>query len=244
MLLYQLCRWLARRAGCRHYSPNGGDVLLPIRDLAERPDHWFTQPGCFGPLRIYIPVARMEDARILLHLRDPRDVLVSMFFSYCYSHAGEIAGATGYRGDVAERGIDEFVWRMATADGVAVTGDYGTGSHLWDIAGNVRQRYESYVSNILDQPNTVFVRYEDMVSDPVTWLRTVAGVFGFDEQGQEQFEQIAKSLRLHSKVDHEDHWAHKRQVAAGDFKQKLKPETIGRLNDAFGDVLARLGYTA
>ncbi len=247
MPLYQLCRRLAQRAGYRHYSPNGGDVLVPIRQLAEQPEHWLTQPGCFGPLRIYIPAPRMEDARILLHLRDPRDVLVSMFFSYCYSHSGEIEGGTGFRSEVAESGIDEFVWRMATAEVVPVTGDYGTGSHLWDLAGNVRKRYENYVSKILDRPNAVFVRYEDMVSDPVSWLRTVASIFGFE--GQEQIERIGMALAFYLKVDRlkvdrEDHWAHKRQIAPGDYKRKLRAETIGRLNDAFGDVLTRLGYTA
>ncbi len=165
-----------------------------------------------------------------------------MFFSYCYSHSGEIEGGTGIRGEVADRGIDEFVWRMATAEEIPFTGDYGTGSDLWDVAGNVRQRYENYVSNILDRPNAVFVRYEDMVSNPATWLRAVASIFGFDEQ--EQIERTARGLGLDLKVDREDHWAHKRQITPGDYKRKLRPETVDRLNDAFSGVLTRLGYTA
>ena len=123
MLLYRLCQELARRAGYRHYSPNGGDVQVSIRQLAEQPEHWLTRPGCFGPLRIYIPVPRTEESRILLHLRDPRDALVSMFFSYCYSHSGKIESGTCNRGEVADRGIDEFVLRVATAEAAPVTGD-------------------------------------------------------------------------------------------------------------------------
>jgi len=242
MMLYGLCRKLARCAGYRHYSPNGGDVLVPVRQLAEQPERWLTQPGCFGPLRIYIPVPRTEDARILLCLRDPRDVLVSMFFSYCYSHDGKIEGGKGYRGEVADRGIDEFVLRMATAELAPVIGDYGTGTQLWDLAGNVRQRYEAYVSNILDRPNTVFVRYEDMIADPASWLRAVACIFGFERP--EHIEPIGMDRAFHSKVDREDQWAHKRKVTPGDHKQKLRPETISQLNDAFGDVLTQLGYQA
>ena len=242
MLLYQLCRRLAPLTGYRHYSPNGGDVRVSIRQFAERPEHWLTQKGCFGPLRIYIPAPRTEDTKILLHLRDPRDVLVSMFFSYCYSHGGEIEGGTGYRKEVAEWGIDEFVWRMATAEDAPVTGDYGTGSHLWDLAGNVRRRYESYVANLFERPNTVFVRYEDMVSGSTCWLRGVSGIFGFEDP--EQIERIRMGLARHTEADHDDQWVHRRQVTPGDYKRKLRPETIIRLNNAFGDVLARLGYPA
>lgn len=242
MVLSRVCSILAQDAGYRHYAPNGDDVNVPMRELAERPEHWLTNPGCFGPLRIYIPTPSAEDLRILLHLRDPRDVLVSMFFSYCYSHAGEIEGGTGYRSEVADRGIDEFVWRMATAETVPVTGDYGTGCSLWDLAGNVRQRYENYVSNIVGRPNTVLVRYEDMVSDPKSWMRAVAGVFGYE--GSEKVERIGTKLAPHLKADREDLWDTKRQVTPGDYERKLRADTIDRLNDVFGDVLMRLGYSA
>ena len=104
------------------------------------------------------------------------------------------------------------------------------------------QRYENYVSNILDRPNTVLVRYEDMVANPASWLRAVASVFGFE--GPEHSERIGMRLASHLKVDREDHWAHKRRVTPGDHQKKLRPETIGRLTDAFGDVLTRLGYLA
>ena len=240
MLVYRICRELAQCAGLRHYSPNGGDVLVPLRRLAEQPEHWLTRPGCFGPMRIFIPAPGMDEARILLHLRDPRDVLVSMFFSYCYSHGGEVAGDVGYRREVADRGIDDFVLRMATDDVAPVVGDYGTGCPLWDLAGNLRQRYQRYVENVLGRPNAVLVRYEDMVADLESWLRAVAGVFGVSDPAQ--IGRLKAQFVPHLHVYEENPWAHKRKLAPGDHRQKLKPETIGRLNDVLGDVLERLGY--
>ncbi|HEX9771022.1 MAG TPA: sulfotransferase domain-containing protein [Kiloniellales bacterium] len=241
-LLYQVCRGLAQRTGYRHYAPNGGDVAVSLRQLAEQPERWLTQPGCFGPLRAYIPVPRPDQARILVHLRDPRDVLVSMFFSYCYSHAGEIAGAIGIRGKAAEDGIDNFVLQMATADAVAFPGAYGTGNHIWDLAGNLRQRYDSYLRNVLDHQESVLVRYEDMLFDPAGWLGDVAGVFGVRDS--EVVERLSAALASSPRAAREDRWTHKRQIEPGDHRRKLKGETIGQLNEILGDVLARLGYPA
>ena len=46
--------------------------------------------GCFGPIRAgtaepYLP-ERVDSYRIVLQLRDPRDVLTSVFFSHTYGH--------------------------------------------------------------------------------------------------------------------------------------------------------------
>lgn len=37
---------------------------------------------------------------------------------------------------------------------------------------------------------------------------------------------------------------HVRRVTPGDHREKLQPATIARLNEAFGDVLERFGYSA
>jgi hypothetical protein len=41
----------------------------------------------------------------------------------------------------------------------------------------------------------------------------------------------------------EDPSAHIRKVTPGDYKQKLKPETIAQLNDFFQDILSRYQYS-
>lgn len=61
-VLNRLCHVLAHRAGYKHFSLARGDVIVDMRQLAEQPGHWLNQPGCFGPLRMYIPTPRMEDA--------------------------------------------------------------------------------------------------------------------------------------------------------------------------------------
>ncbi len=103
----------------------------------------------------------------------------------------------------------------------------------------------NYISNILDRPNVVFVRYEDMVSDPISWARAVSSIFGFEGPEQSVLSwRIGMDLASKSKVDREDRWLHKRQIAPGDHERKLRAKTIDQLNDVFGDVLTRLGYSS
>jgi hypothetical protein len=40
----------------------------------------------------------------------------------------------------------------------------------------------------------------------------------------------------------EDAWSHRRQVTPGDHRDKLKPETISRLNGVFREALEALRY--
>lgn len=241
-VLSGLGRRLSGKLGFPHFGPKSEVMRSGEREHPDQPERWMAQPGCYGPIRQYIPVPNIDESGILLQLRDPRDVLVSMFYAYCYSHKGELAPMTGIRRETAARGIDDFVLRMAASVENPYPGrhGYGTGANLWDRVGNVRRRYDAYLSNLYGRPNVTFVRYEDMVTDPAAWFGTLKGVFGIEEP--EKFANLEASLASRFTPRSEDKWKHKRQIQPGDHKAKLEPETIGRLNDIFADVLTELGY--
>jgi hypothetical protein len=112
-----------------------------------------------GPIRFFVPTKALGKASVILHLRDPRDVLVSMFYSYCYMHAGEIEAQTGYRKEVAEAGIDRFVLDMVSEPFYGYRGDYGIGSRYKKHVGTVLDRYRHYLDELLSRPNTIAVSY-------------------------------------------------------------------------------------
>ncbi len=243
MFIHRVCTDLARISGRAYFSPNGGDFQVSLQEMVTSVGFWQAhKAGCFGPLRLFIEIPEMEHDRILLHLRDPRDVLVSMYYSYCFSHGGEISGGTGYRKEVAERGIDEFVLKLATAEERPVAGDYGTGSHVWEIAGNMRQRYFNYMRHLLDGQlrNVALVRYEDMIGDLEGWLEKVAAQFDVSEPAT--IRQLAGQYRPAFDRTGENEWTHVRKVTPGDHLEKLRPETIAQLDRIFGEVLDTLGY--
>lgn len=239
---HRTCLALAQACGIPYTSPNpGASRHTPVREMAERSDFWIDATGCFGPLRFYFDVPGHQSDRILLQLRDPRDVLTSMFYSYCFSHAGEIAGDTGYRRQWAQRGLDDFVLQMAHAEQAPIIGDYGTGGHLWDLAGNVLTRYERYLDHLVGQPNVTLASYEQMALEPEAWLKKLAAVFD-PARCDELAQAVAAALSSARPPVVENQWSHKRIVAPGDHRQKLAAATIQRLNVSFGQVLSRLGY--
>src|SRR5208283_2399846 len=132
MFIHRQCEVLCRLGGLNYNSPNVPGCGLDARRLLTDKEVWRTRHGCFAPLRFFVDIPQLENYKIILHLRDPRDVLVSMFYSYCYIHPGELAANTGYRQEVAAKGIDAFVLAKASQGSANYRGDYGTGGHIED----------------------------------------------------------------------------------------------------------------
>ena len=123
MFIHRQCEMLCALSGMAYHSPNTPDSGLDARRLLTDKDIWRSRRGCFAPIRFFVDVPEIDRYNIILHLRDPRDVLVSMFYSYCFIHGGEVPGNTGHRKEAAERGIDDFVLAKATERSSAYKGD-------------------------------------------------------------------------------------------------------------------------
>src|SRR6476469_4344159 len=262
MLLHRLLADICQKNNITYYSPNqSADKQLPFDRIFNGEDFIAARTGCFGPVRFFVPSAALSHANIIVHLRDPRDVLTSMFFSYCLMHPGEIEPNTGYRKEVAEAGIDKFVLDMSDENFSRYEGDYGIGSKYGRYVGNVYDRYTTYLREIVGKPNAVLISYEEMVLDFASWLRKFLAAFELADPD----ETYEFALRRHAdavkpRVDEtrteptvfpaafpnllvEDIWSHKRRVIPGDHKEKLRPETISKLNLRFRQVLDALGYS-
>src|SRR5205814_5495236 len=114
MLLHKLLADICQKNNITYYSPNQkADKQLPFDRIFNGEDFIAARTGGFAPVRFFVPSAALNSANIILHLRDPRDVLTSMFFSYCFMHPGEIEPNTGYRRGVGEGGSDKCVRYMS-----------------------------------------------------------------------------------------------------------------------------------
>ena len=242
MVLHRVLKDICELNRIRYYSPNESKALLPFDRMFAGHDFIAKKRGCFGPIRFFIPTEALAEASVILHLRDPRDVLVSMFYSYCYMHAGEIEQHTGYRKAVAEAGIDRFVLDMVGAPFYEYRGDYGIGSRYKKHVGNVLDRYERYLTELLSRPNTTVVSYEEMVLAFPSWLEKVIGAF--DLPDREETHAVVTARHANSvAAGEEDVWSHKRKVTPGDHREKLQSATIRQLDQIFAAVLETLGYS-
>jgi len=114
MFIHEQCEKLTKLCGISYYSPNNPTMGMDAFQILTNKKIWLNKSGCFGPIRFFVEVPNIEDYAIILHLRDPRDVLVSMFYSYCFIHPGKVQPNTSYRKAIAENGIDQFVLNKAT----------------------------------------------------------------------------------------------------------------------------------
>ncbi|WP_448604921.1 sulfotransferase domain-containing protein [Thermoleptolyngbya sp.] len=269
MFLHRLTRQIAMKLDMEYFSIN--NKTAGYREVKELSWNGFIQKSlsqaekraCFGPIRSYeampsIPEG-IEDYSIILHLRDPRDVLVSSFFSNAFSHPvnpaifnpGEAA-----RQEWIERGIDAFVIGQSPS---------------------VVDRYNYLIDNLLGRENVLFLKYEEMVLNYQEWLAKFLSVFIAPEPDAPTKTQQSGLLTLLEKlpvfqsllqrearspvptfstlyqalfeahkadfqVEDEDIYRHKRQVLPGDHTRKLQSETIADLNEKFAEILNKLGY--
>ena len=242
MVLHRVLKDICELNRIPYYSPNESKTQLPFDRIFAGYDFIAKKRGCFGPLRFFVPSKAIAEASVILHLRDPRDVLTSMFYSYCFMHAGEIEAHTGYRKEVAEAGIDRFVLDMVSAPFYEYRGDYGIGSRYKKHVGTVLDRYERYLTELLGRPNTTVVSYEEMVLSFPSWLQKIIGAF--DLSDPEETRAVVAARHANSvAAGEEDVWSHKRKVTPGDHREKLQPETIRKLDLVFATVLEKFGYS-
>lgn len=179
----------------------------------------------FGPFRrFHNDMPDFDNYKVVLMLRDPRDVLTSFYFSMAYSHNTNcgsqqtINWVVSNRKKALEMGIDKFVL---------------------DRLQEYLDKYTLYCNKFLSKPNVLFVRYEDMVNDFVAWLNKIIEFLELDIK-KEVADKIMSKTDF--SVKKENIYFHKRQVTPGDYRQKLKPETISILNEQFKEILELLGY--
>jgi hypothetical protein len=182
----------------------------------------------YGPFRSFNRViVNLDDFKILLVLRDPRDAIVSSFYSL-YSHVlpqvlekEEIEMRRQRRKKKTEQTVDEYI------------------INKMNETTRLTDHYYEYHRELMGRKNVLFLKYEDMVADFDPWLDRLV-----------QFLELGTSQRLIDeikagasfKVSREDVRQHKRQVKPGEHKRKLKPETVDFLNSRVKEILDLFGY--
>ena len=186
----------------------------------------------FGPLRSPSLIDRAQtdlaQFRTILVVRDPRDVLTSLYYSMAYSH-NIPAGETGRR--------------LLQARDAAQGQDIDSWVH--SVTARYVQRYQEYADLLSRQANGLasvhLCKYEDLVVDPEGWLAEVVRFLQVDVSPAFLNSLLTKQDFA---VDRENRHSHKRQVAPGDHARKLQPFTIAELNHQFARVMQAFGYSA
>ena len=163
----------------------------------------------------------------ILLVRDPRDAIVSEFFTVAFNHSipKESSLNTGgareklliTRELVKNQSIDEYVIKNAVG---------------------LRNTLKAYV-NLVNSPLTLLFRYEDVLFNKKQWIQEIAQFLNLEAD-----EIIIQNIldRVDIVPDKEDPKNFIRKAVPGDHKNKLQPETIEQLNEIFAEVLKEFKY--
>ena len=194
----------------------------------EKYKHIFKSTGylysTFGGMIEGIP--DLDKYKLVLITRDPRDILVSGYYSIAYSHGSpsdfgdKLEGFMSDRNKAKEQSIDDYV--LSTSD------------QVFDI-------FSRYQTLLVDKyENTYVTTYEKMVSDFKNWLAELINYCEL-ELSREFFQGLLKEHE-DKKPKKENIHKHVRKGQPGDYKQKLQPRTIKLLNEKFDPILKSYHY--
>jgi len=225
-----IVRLLAKQEGVKFVSLESELRSRDERQLPAAAQGLFLPSGyCYGgftsyPLNFDIPI--ISRCRSILIVRDPRDMLVSLYYSMKYSHPLLEGTSQRHRTDfhagrqyANEADIDSFV--------VAV-------------APTARTWFSSY-ARVLDLPTLKVFRYEDVVYRKRQWVEQICDHFGWSV-GRSKRDEIADSFDVFP--NNEERNSHVRQVHPGNFKQKLRQDTVDRIEAELVEEMRIFGYHA
>jgi hypothetical protein len=169
----------------------------------------------------------LDKYRVVLMVRDPRDVLTSDYYSIAYSHPEPYKWGNKHKDFIDKRRNA----RSSTIDKYVVAESDST----FDI-------YQRYKMLLMDKyPNVYRTKYEDMTSDFSVWLQSLLDYCALRISNDLFHWLLEENKYLHPRK--EDVYKHIRKGEPGDYQQKLAQETIFYLNSRYSSILDSFGYT-
>ncbi|MEM9080807.1 MAG: sulfotransferase domain-containing protein [Verrucomicrobiota bacterium] len=180
----------------------------------------------YGPLSAPDGPFEGEGCKVVMGVRDPRDIMVSFFYSFAYAHTpADRKFVLGSR-EAREKGLEWFVRQPERIAKVKV--DLGR------------------LCEVREGKADVFCwRYEEMMGDFEGFLGSLVAHVAGGRCDDELMEVLLKEREESSKQgtrEKENLLAHRRSGKSGVFREKLSAETVQFLNEEFGDILKHLDY--
>jgi hypothetical protein len=202
----------------------GIDVATIQSDFAQVfPQHGYCLAGFRHVPNSFLGGTALQRLRKLMVVRDPRDMLVSRYFSIRFSHALEAKGTPQF----------VHVIRQVIAD-AEMDLDRHCLFNSWIVNADFFLHRD-----IIADPQTLILKYEDFVYDKRYLASAICSWFNLDIP-QERLSAIIAPYESIPVTERPDQ--HVRQAHPGDYRRKLKPETIAALNAVLAEFIATFGY--
>ena len=198
---------------------------------SEVPDALVVGGNCYGgyrdcPTGLSHHPEFQRGLKVLL-VRDPRDAIVSEYFSTARTHRMPEAGLQ------AEGGAsDDMLKRRESAQAQSVE-DYALSA-----GGLLAETIGRYLP-LLGDPGLLVLRYEDIIFDKAQMVRDVAKHFEWKVTNG-QVDAVLKWIDVVPEVEDPNQFI--RKVTPGDHREKLSAPVIARLDRMLGEAMEAFGY--
>lgn len=166
----------------------------------------------------------LNQRKKILLVRDPRDAIVSAYFSFARSHVLPDSGKLlddmlKTREDMNQTEIDSFCVEQSSG---------------------VKAAFNRYHDHLKHDELLKIYRYEDIIFDKENWIKDILDYLGLTLKPV----QLKRIIQRNDIVPQaEDASQHIRKVKPGDHLEKLTAECIARLNESLAEVLDRYNYS-
>lgn len=197
---------------------NRGSSYQPVFEQSY--DQLFRLRGeIYAPQRKPLDFPGRDRFKHIFFLRDPRDVLVSAYYSFGFTHALPVNPAARRelelsRAQIRAEGIDAYALRAADQ---------------WVL--NVYRGYQQLRET---SHRSLFLTYDEFRVDTGAFIDKIADFLQVRVPPEKHSKLVsdASPVQKHENVD-----SHRRSGRSGQYHTELKPETVAILNEKFADVL-------
>jgi len=168
-----------------------------------------------------LDTANLKNIKTIFWVRDPRDILVSLYYSFGFTHPFS-----------PNRMIQEHQHERRKKIQTMELDEYALKE-----APNLKWKFEQIDRLRQQLPNHLVLRYEEMIHDFDPFFKTLSTFTGIN---QNLYDDMLHQTRPNKD---EDTSSHKRSGKTQAFKEKLKPETVEELNQILASTLKKFNYT-
>jgi hypothetical protein len=191
------------------------DEMVNFSHIFKPNGYFYSAFGGFVP-----GISGMDKYKVILMVRDPRDILVSWYYSIAFSHS--IPPLTSSR-------HEEYIRKRKNAQEITIDDHVISES---DRVFNILNRYQTEL--LVPYPHVYLTSYEKMTSNFKDWLKGLLDATELEISSQTYQKLVEDNRQVQPKE--ENIYEHIRKGKPGDYLNKLQPETIEYLNNKFSPI--------